>query len=229
MVNPNNRFDLGLNRSGLLDLLDRPDNLPGAIEDQLVGPDVGELVRALEPFQESGTSSGVLAEALLQRIVGEGLAGLTDAEFATVMRHPRCLLQIQKAILTQPSPYWDEVMARVDGTDVPMPLEFQPTEKHRLRPSWFPWAVSGVAAAAAVSLVVYQNRAGLDARDRLLEEANARNQAILNALQSLQRHYDPTDLPEAAGLTRQNPDPSDLPDLDPDNLPEAPRQHPATS
>ena len=145
-------------RSCLVDLLDRPDHLPEAIENYLVGPDLLQLVGELEAHSGVAPSTPLPSE-LLARIRTAGLVGLAPSEFRLVMQQPRVLLQLQKTVLLKYSPYWEEVIERADGRLPP-----QPVAPARERP-WYrsPWAWTAnlgsvLAASVALFLLVVQPR-----------------------------------------------------------------------
>jgi hypothetical protein len=216
-------------RSGLVDLLDRPDDLPEAIEERIVGPDLWELVSDLERFHGPVQAPVAIAADMLTRILNNGLVGLSDDEFHALMRQPRTLLQVQKVVLSHGSEYWDEVARRMVGPAfVPAVQELGEARAAAYRPwyrspaAWAANVLTGLAASVAFLVLLDRQSTRLDDVERQLRDETARNDTIgreLFALKQAHPRTDPTDLPEVeVSISLQN-DPADLPEGDPDDLP----------
>jgi hypothetical protein len=201
----------------LVELLDHPDELRELIERRLVGPQLLRLVRELELLQGTSTLPCSLTAELRDRILTGGLCGLSDAEFQSLMRQPRVLLQIQKAVLLEGSAYWDLVIQRSIGT-APEPVSVSPSTAWYRHPwGWTTHALVGLAAA----VVVYVSLGGVS---RQLSEQMAQNETLRHDLAALRAApaVVPGDLPEEqrAEPVRVFRDPLDLPGDDPPDLPE---------
>ena len=204
----------------VLDLLEEPDRLPEMIEEKLLGPDLPALVRELEAIRGSNHASDELPASLLSRIVSDGLVGLSEEEFQSVLSRPRSLLPLQKAVLLEGKKYWDEVLQRVRGGVAPV----EPARPWYRSPwAWTANALTGLAASVAFFAVVSGR---LDDRDQQLRDRAARNETLSQEFASLKRSHPPVmpaDLPEMDLPVAQALDPPDLPENDPEDLPEAPK------
>ena len=213
----------------VLDLLDNPDTLPETIEEKLVGPDLPALVRELEAIHGATGAVPELPAPLMARILSDGLVALTEDEFQTLLSQPRALLDLQKAVLLDGKEYWDEVLQRVGGHVAPAPT---PNPAMPVRP-WYrsPWAwtanaLTGLAASVALFVVVTSPGARLDDAERQLRDQAARNDSLGRELAALKQAHPPmlpADLPEQDFAITKTLDPSDLPENDPKDLPDAPK------
>jgi hypothetical protein len=94
---------------------DDPARLPGWLEARLVAPDFGRFVAELSAaYPERGRA--VPARQLLgdwyRKALADGLAGVPTGVLQQLLRHPRCLLELQEAVLAEGGAYWDEVANR---------------------------------------------------------------------------------------------------------------------
>ncbi len=250
-------FEGTAGRFPLLDLLDRPDDLAGALEEWLLSPQLLELVRQLSGLAEpsglrldarpepSGLrldarpdTSGLRLDARLPelkaKIVQSGLAILTEDELRLVMSQPHWLLELQTAVLLEGGPFWDEVALRVRTSGV----RVRPAEPPALEgwPAWYrsPWAwaanaLTFLAAAIAVIVIGARNAPQTGDVEARLSQQSARAETLARELDDLRRLHPPAlpaDLPEDPIATAAPPDPPDLPETDPNDLPEAPKKQP---
>jgi len=211
----------------ILELLDIPDALPETIEEIVVGPDLPALVRELETIHGSTGAPAELPAPLLTRILSDGLIGLSEDEFQSLLRQPRSLLQVQKSVLLDGKEYWDEVLQRV-GEQVTPPLKLvEPVRPWYRSPwAWTANALTGLAASVVLFMVVNNPVNRLDDADRQMREQAARNEALVRELAALKLAHPPlmpADLPEQDYAIIKTADPPDLPENDPQDLPEAPK------
>lgn len=220
----------------VLDLLGRPDDLSEAMEEFVVGADLLRLVRELEVFHGSSNAPCEMAEEMRNRIMIRGLSGLAEDELRTLLNRPRVLLGLQQAVLTEGGDYWDEVIQRAQGgpslasapTQVVAspPLRYRPW--YRSPGAWAANALTATAAALAVCIVFYGLLGGHTEREHELRKQIADAESIrheLAALRSTHPPITPSDLPEAERvvLIGTRKEPVDLPENDPDDLPDPPQ------
>ena len=97
---------------------DDPAQLPSWLESRLVAPDFGRLVAELAAAHPSRGRSDLPARQLMgewhARALSEGLSAVPPGELQQLLRHPRSLLELQEAVLTEGGAYWDEVASRAD-------------------------------------------------------------------------------------------------------------------
>lgn len=105
-----------------LHAFDIPDSAPELafwLEDQLTGLHLAELVAELSAVHSDTAREEVTLAAILgQNLPGVLKSGLTvvpPAVMRNLLRHPRCLLDLQEQILIEGSSYWDEVEQRTNA------------------------------------------------------------------------------------------------------------------
>jgi hypothetical protein len=96
---------------------DDPAQLPGWLESRLVAPDIGRLVAELAAaYPERGRA--IPARQLLgdwyRKALADGLGGVPAGVLQQLLHHPRCLLELQEAVLTEGGAYWEEVAHRAE-------------------------------------------------------------------------------------------------------------------
>jgi hypothetical protein len=201
--------------STIIDLLDRPDDSPGVIEDYLIGPDLPTLVAELEERRGGTAPPAPLPEAIVARILSGGLAALTDEEFATLLAAPRTLLDVQKLVLLHGGDYWDGLMRRRETLVPAMPA----VPKSRSPRLWASAALAGLAASVALVLVEH---ARFGEAERRLNDQLTRTEALTREVAALRQAHPlvlPADLPELEVAAQRPADPADLPEGDPGDLP----------
>lgn len=210
-------FDEGItaSRFPILGLLDRPDDLPAALEDQLVSPHLRDLVEELSLFTPATADS--IPPGLRARILASGLRDLTEDELRLLMRQPRVLLELQRAVLSEGGAYWDAVLTRTRTSIAETPRK-PSTGWYRSPWAWAANAVTGLAAALAVTVFGAGKPPANGKVERQLREEVA-------ALKQAHPPVVPADLPDGPPERSavSSPDPPDLPEIDPEDLPEAPK------
>src|SRR5262245_41091321 len=92
---------------------DDPAALPGWLEQRLLAPDFGRFVAELSAVCAPRGRTHVPARQLLgdwyRKALSDGLKGIPAGVLQQLLRHPKCLLELQEAVLTEGGPYWDEV------------------------------------------------------------------------------------------------------------------------
>jgi hypothetical protein len=96
-----------------LEIPDDATDLPGWLEDRLVGLDLSALVAELEAVHGRGAGSAgppLSIDTILgkerEAVLAHGLASLPADRLRQLLRHPRLLLDLQELILSSGRPYW---------------------------------------------------------------------------------------------------------------------------
>lgn len=89
---------------------------PAWLETQLVGAELRNLILELETIrgpQAAGRSKPTLNDVLGSKrtlILRNGLSSLSSPEIAWLLQHPRLLLDLQEAVLSEGGPYWQQLV-----------------------------------------------------------------------------------------------------------------------
>ncbi len=93
---------------------DDPAALPAWLERRLVAADFGRFIAELSAAHPERGRASVPARQLLgdwyRKALSDGLGAVPVSLLQQLLRHPKCLLEFQEAILTEGGPYWDEVV-----------------------------------------------------------------------------------------------------------------------
>ena len=97
---------------------DDPTELPRWLERRLVSSDFARFVAELSAAHPERSKDRLPARQLLgdwyRKALADGLAGVPVGVLKQLLRHPKCLLELQEAILTEGGTYWDAVVNRAD-------------------------------------------------------------------------------------------------------------------
>ncbi len=159
---------------------DDPADLPGWLESQLVGPDLGRLateLRAVHPPRSPAPSLDAVLGSSAGAVLRSGLGGLPRPALQVLLRHPDLLLELQERVLIAGTGYWaarptseefgravdrgwERVRTAAAGVRVepaPAPVRARSGTARR----FLAYAVTSLATAAAVLIAVI---VGLSAR-----------------------------------------------------------------
>ncbi len=157
----------------VLTMPDDPATLPTWLEERLLSPDLPQLVAELTVLhgQPADTQGAKLLSSLADvlgrdadSVLDLGLTALPRARLSQMLRQPKLLLELRDLVLSAGGRYWDQggsnddlarravhVAGRVRATVALVPPNAQPRTTRR---GWT-YAVTAMAAAAAVLFVVY--------------------------------------------------------------------------
>jgi hypothetical protein len=96
---------------------DDPAQLPGWLEARLVAPDFGRFVAELaaaNPERGRAVPARQLLGDWYRKALADGFGGVPLGVLQQLLRHPKCLLELQEAVLTEGGAYWDEVANRAE-------------------------------------------------------------------------------------------------------------------
>jgi len=155
-----------------LDLPESTSELTPWLEQQLLGPDLLDVVALLEAFHPHDTASPSLDEICdgrLQSVLNQGLSALSENQTRGLLRHPRRLIELQQLILTNGGDSWNSPALRaadgqstaqnwqrlqgalVSGDQQAQVSPLTPAASAQRKPVW--WLTS-VAAMVAVAIGV---------------------------------------------------------------------------
>lgn len=140
-----------------LTIPDQPEELPGWLEGQLLGPDLGALVAELAAVHGfAGKTPKSIADLLGPHrsvVLKRGLGSLPRNLIKELMRHPAYLLDLQELILIEGSDYW---IRRLNQSAVTAPIpkltSQSPTVVKPITMLKNPFVVMVLTAAAVVVL-----------------------------------------------------------------------------
>ncbi|MFO0825075.1 MAG: hypothetical protein U0792_18460 [Gemmataceae bacterium] len=99
---------------------DDPLAVPAWLEVRLLSPNFGAFIAELEAtYPDYGTRTTLrkLLENWYRPAIAEGLADVPHEFIRKLLRHPKCLLELQELVLTEGGPHWDDVAAGVNDFD----------------------------------------------------------------------------------------------------------------
>jgi len=210
-------------RFPLLDSLEHADRFVEYVEEQMVGPHLLDLVRDLAAVNPGGGRLP-LPDALRNRVIDVGLAGLTEAETQLALGNPLWLIPLQKAVLTAGSPYWDEVIARADRPTLAL---VQPVATNTATGRLPLWVAGTCCLASAVAVLLVLGWWVADLKAQLAaQDARYRELLTLMAEPPGQQTAADADTPPHLGAyppegfgPHTSVDPCDLEGGDPNDLP----------
>jgi hypothetical protein len=91
--------------------------LPAWLEARLVAPDFGRFVAelvAVYPERGRALPARQLMGDWYRKALADGLGGVPAGVLEQLLRHPKSLLELQEAVLSEGGAYWDEVATRAD-------------------------------------------------------------------------------------------------------------------
>ena len=144
-----------------------PTELPGWLERQVAGPDLGRLIAGLSAVHGPTVEGPDLATALgadRPAVLAKGLGVLPEARLWAFLRHPALLAALQDAVAESVSPYWDDrfdhpTLARMVREARQEVFEDQRPRRRVWSGGWYrrPWFVA-VASAGIVLFTVILHR-----------------------------------------------------------------------
>lgn len=104
------------------DLFDIPEaaELPGWLEQRLVGLDLRDLVIGLAAVNEDEAADVTLTDicgSSLDAVSESGLKVLSADQLRALLKHPHALFELQEHVLIQGGPYWSSVEPSVEDQD----------------------------------------------------------------------------------------------------------------
>jgi hypothetical protein len=214
------------------------DRVPEWLEDHLLGRDLRQVATELRVLGGASEDPAVSLSDVLgdktQEVLQVGLRSLSRAQLRQLLNQPQLLMELQNLVLDEGGEYWMTVPHSDDSAentkktwsklkgalaeDAPKSEIVRPTPTNR-KP-WL-WAGAGWLAATAAAVALLFVRAD---RVQELEDRVAQQTAELKSLRSdllAQQRVVPADLPGTdESLVSATADPRDLPDGDPQDLPE---------
>ncbi len=220
-----------------LEIPDDPALVPVWLEGHLLGLDLHQVVTELEILAGASAEPPVTLQDLLgaqmSEVLQTGLRSLPSSRLRLLMKQPRLLLELQRLVLDEGGTYWttvpespatkanssaawEKIQAAIHS-EVPKSVPAQPVTRGRR-----PWLIAGVGWLSAAALLVAFLLRGSPVQ--LLENQVAELTAKVSELTRQLENRPvlaavPADLPEEA-VVLAAPDPRDLPDDDPDDLPD---------
>jgi DNA-directed RNA polymerase specialized sigma24 family protein len=146
-----------------------PAELPGWLDRQVAGPDLGRLIAELSAVHGPTPDAPDLATVLgpdRPAVLATGLGALSEDRLRTVLRHPSLLAELQDAVAEGGGPYWDELfdhptLARVarrarEGLAAAA-VARRPARRYRRPPVYLrPWFVALTTTVVVLGTVILE-------------------------------------------------------------------------